>query len=56
MQSVQSVLIQPKYNKIGIDGNYCFTYQVAMFQHMADVFGCLIKYLALTYSIINCWF
>lgn len=29
-------------------------YTVTMFQHVADLFECFIKYLAVTYSIINC--
>lgn len=33
IQSLQSILIQLKYNKIGINGNHCFTYQVALHSH-----------------------
>lgn len=29
-------------------------YTVTMFQHVADFFECLIKYLAVKYPIINC--
>lgn len=65
IQSVQSILIQPEYNKIGVNGNHCFTYQVALHSHnvsawcwffwvLDQIFICEIFYNKLLMFIFSC--
>lgn len=65
IQSVQSILIQPKYNNTGRNGNNCFTYQVALHSHsvsaccwffwvLDQIFSCEIFYSKLLMFLFSC--
>lgn len=65
IQSVQSILIQPKYNKIDVSGNHCFTSRFALHSHnvsaycwyfwvLYQIFSCDVFYNKLLMFIFSC--